>query len=106
MSTTEQSATDSAPTANTTRTVHFKVVTNVPEYTIRVGDQRLQFDSGGEASLDLPIDSEWIVYYDLHRTTIGQTFELRMSERQSPVRHTVETDAQHVNGFAGLDVLP
>lgn len=96
----------STPSNNATRTVHFKVITNVPEYTIRVGDQRLQFDGGGEAKLDLPIDSEWIVYYDLHRTSIGQTFELRMSERQSPVKHTVETDSQFVNGFAGLDVLP
>jgi len=88
------------------RTVHFQVITTVPEYTIRVGDQRLQFDNSGEARLQLPVDSEWIVYYDLHKTSIGQTFELRMSERQSPVRHTVETDSQFVNGFAGLDVLP
>jgi hypothetical protein len=94
------------PASTPTRTVHFKVITNVPEYTIRVGDQRLQFDAGGEAKLDLPIDSEWIVYYDLHKTAIGQTFELRMSERQSPVKHTVETSSQFVNGFAGLDVLP
>jgi hypothetical protein len=102
MSIPDQSATSNSAT----RTVHFKVITNVPEYTIRVGDQRLQFDTGGEATLDLPIDSEWIVYYDLHKTSIGQSFELRMSERQSPVRHTVETDSQNVHGFAGLDVLP
>lgn len=89
-----------------TRTVHFKVTTTVPEYTVRVGDDYLTFDSNGEARLDLPVDSDWIVYYDLHKTLIGQTFELRMSERQSPVRHTVETDSQFVNGFAGLDVLP
>jgi len=96
------------PTTDSTpgRSVHFKVITDVPEYTIRVGDQRLLFDAGGEAKLDLPVDSEWIVYYDLHKTAIGQNFELRMSERQSPIKHTVDTDSQRVNGFAGLDVLP
>jgi len=92
MSTPDQSQTDNVPT----RSVHFKVITNV----------RLQFDAGGEATLDLPVDSEWIVYYDLHKTVIGQAFELRMSERQSAIQHTVETDSQFVNGFAGLDVLP
>jgi hypothetical protein len=102
MSTPDQSQTDNVPT----RSVHFKVITNVPEYTVRVGDKRLQFDAGGEATLDLPVDSEWIVYYDLHKTVIGQAFELRMSERQSAIQHTVETDSQFVNGFAGLDVLP
>ena len=92
--------------STSTRSVHFKVTTDVPEYTVRVGDDYLSFDASGEARLELPIDSEWIVYYDLHRTSIGQSFELRMSERQSPIRHTVETDSQFVNGFAGLDVLP
>lgn len=85
--------------------VRFKVTTDVPAYTIRVGDEILTFDATGQATLALPIDSDWIVYYDLHQTRIGQQFELLMSERQTPVRHTVETDSQFVNGFAGLDVL-
>jgi len=97
---------NSPDATGTTRTVLFQVTTTVPEYAIRVGDQCLQFDDSGAARLELPVDSEWIVYYELHKTSIGQTFELRMSERQSSVRHTVETDSQFVNGFAGLDVLP
>lgn len=86
--------------------VRFRVTTNVPEYTVRVGDDYLKFDTEGKATLALPVGSEWIVYYDLHHTQVGQTFELEMSERQTPVRHTIQTDAQFANGFAGLDIYP
>ena len=95
------------PTTETpVKIVRFKVTTNVPEYSVRVGDEYLKFDGEGKATLALPVGSEWIVYYDLQKTQPGQTFELTMSERQAPVRHTIMTDAQCANGFAGLDVLP
>jgi len=86
--------------------VRFKVTTDVPEYSVRVGDELLKFDPEGKATLALPVGSEWIVYYDLYKTRVGQTFEMVMSERQSPVRHTIQTDAQFANGFAGLDIIP